>query len=698
MSIKRDIVWRVAVMYTLVFIVAVCVVFKVLKLQWVEADRWKVKGMELMTEESYFPAERGEIFSEDGDILACSIPYFDVRMDLVADAITDEVFQENVDSLAFSLSKLFKDKTPSQYLKDLKEARKKRRRDYQLGNRRLDYIELEQLKGFPILNRGRIRGGLKVTNKVRRLHPYQMLGLRTLGTLQEYEQRKVGIVGLEGAYESELKGVDGMKVKKYIGGEVRDFVIKEPQEGNDVMTTIDINVQDVAETALLRSLKQFEAQRGCAIVMEVSTGEIKAMANLSKVPGKDSAYFEDYNFAIGGAAEPGSVFKIASMLALLEDGKVSLKDSIDTGNGVGYFYGAKLTDSRGYGKISISEVIELSSNVGIAKLVNRAYKDNPKEFVSRLYDLHLHEPLGVKIKGEGKPLIKYPGDKATYWSGITLPWMSVGYETKVTPLQMLTLYNTIANDGVMLRPKIVKAIMRNGVVKKDLSKPEVMDNKICSSETIKMLQDMLVGVVQRGTAKKMQDDRYQIAGKTGTARMAKSGGYSRDSYRASFIGYFPAESPRYSCAVVIEEPLKSKGYYGGSVAAPVLKEIADELYAKGLLKTPVSLDSVVDKSKLELDLLGGAGEEIAQLYEQFGKGKISKTEKFVRVAKEGDFSALEVKETVPSFVGVSLKDALFLLEGKGVEVEIKGVGKIVKQSVKGGTALEGVKKIVLTLS
>lgn len=681
MSIKKDIVKGVRIFWALLVLIAVLIIVRIAQLQAADVSDLGAKAVRVYTKKKKFAAPRGEIYAKNGYLLACSLTYFDLRIDLGAPAITDSIFRLHIDSLALSLSQLFKDKSKNAYAKELRRVRNKGDRYHLFGNRKINYMEAERVKSFPILRRGKYKGGLILEEEILRHRPFGMLGGRTLGKMEvDARQVKVGGLGLENAYESELKGVEGVREWRVAPRNKMDFIVKEAVEGNDIYTTLDIDIQDVAETALLRQLEHFKAHHGTAVVMEVKTGEIKAIANLEIAA--DSNYYERRNHAIADAVEPGSVFKLPSMIALLEDGAAKLTDSIETGNGARKFYGATMKDYHACGKITVQEVFEKSSNVGVSMLIHKTYKDNPQKYIDRLYDLHLGEPLNLKIKGEGRPYIKDTNSEV--WWLTSLPWMSVGYEVNVTPLHMLTLYNAVANNGKMVKPRLVYAIKRNGKVVRDLSKPIVIDNNICSEGTLKKLHIMLEGVVERGTATNIKDERYKIAGKTGTAHIAKvGGGYDMKNYRATFIGYFPADNPKYSCAVVIDKPDRSIGRFGGSVSAPVFKKIADALYAKGMLTEARPLASVIDSTKQSLKLLSGLNKSVNIIGEDFVE----------------DSGLKEVNDNVmPDVLGMTLQDALFLLESRGVNVKVKGQGIISSQSVKAGTEVkEGIEVSLLLI-
>ncbi|MBN2520711.1 MAG: penicillin-binding protein 2, partial [Bacteroidales bacterium] len=577
MSIKKDIVWRVAVIYFSILFFALLIIGRVFYLQFFESEKWKSKSEMISYQDVTIEPNRGDIYSNDGRLLATSVPFYEVRMDLNSNALNSDLFYEKVDSLALCLSYLFKDRSQNEYRRLLILNKNKGNR-YFLIQKHVTYTQLKKLRNFPIFRLGRYKGGLIIEQTNKRIMPHLNLAARTIGYISEG-----GAVGLEGAYDKYLRGVVGVKLMQKLSGGVwmpiDDKNAIEPQNGKDIITTIDINFQDVAEQALLKQLLKVDAIHGCAVLMEVETGDIKAISNLKR--NSDGTYSELYNFAIGESTEPGSTFKLASLIVALEDKHIDLDDTVQTGNGEIEYYGIKLTDSKegGYGKITIKEAFEYSSNVGISKVITKYYGKNERKFIDRLYSMNLNEKLGMEIKGEGDPLIKYPSDPT--WSGISLPWMSIGYELRLTPLQILTFYNAIANDGKMIKPRFVKGIMEHGEITRSF-KMEVINHSICSKQTIIKVKELLEGVVENGTAQNLKNPNYKIAGKTGTAQIAnKKYGYNHDkgvSYQASFVGYFPADNPKYSCIVVVNSPSRYI-YYGNIVAGPVFKEIADKVYA-----------------------------------------------------------------------------------------------------------------------
>lgn len=701
MSIKKDILWRVGLVYVFpILFIAVIIVGQVLRLQLVEGEKYREKGKANSFRDITIPADRGNICSCDGRLLASSVPHFQIRMD--THVCPDTIFDSKIDSLALCLSRFYKDKSRWYYKSRIINARKANKRYLLVNKRELTYNELKSIKKFPVFRLGKNKGGLIVKQINRRIQPHRNLACRTIGYLSESEYSRLeGRVGLEGAYETELRGKDGVGVKQKMIGKWLPFNVVDPVDGYDLLTTIDINFQDVAETVLEKQLKEYNADHGTVVLMDVKSGAIRAIANLGRDTVKN-IYVEDYNYAVGESVEYGSVFKLASMIALLEDGFVSPKDSVDTGDGKYVFYDRVMRDSHrgGYGKITVRDIFEKSSNVGISKLVNKFYKDNAYRYVNRLYSMRLNEPLGVEIKGEGWPRIKYPGDKD--WYGTTLPWMSIGYEVNMTPLQILTFFNAVANNGKMVKPKFVKELRYRGKIVRKFD-DEILSSKICSDKTLDIVHNMLEGVVERGTAKNIKSKEYKIAGKTGTALIAeKNKGYRSKIYRASFVGYFPTENPMFSCIVAISNPDRSKGIYGSTVAAPVFKAISDRVYAMTYSMHP-QLESPEKDNRIP-DLSNGFKKDLNIIAKEFGykvQNRYNNSD-WVRVGNgKASLGYKEIKISkyrVPDVKGMGLKDALFLLENLGLKVKCKGKGIVRRQSLKPGTRIKRGNIIYLVLA
>ncbi|MBT6746903.1 MAG: transpeptidase family protein [Flavobacteriales bacterium] len=703
MEEKKDILWRVYLVYFFMCLFGAAIVGRIVFIQFVEGDKWISKAENTTTKLKDIEAVRGNIYAEDGSLLATSIPIYEVRFDPNCDALKDVVWDENIDSLCISLSILFDDKTATEYKRDLIGAKENGAR-YHLIKRNVKYTQLKKMREFPIFKRGRYKGGFIFMQQNKRQKPFRQLAARTIG----YDRDGLKPVGLEGAYRTELKGIEGKRLMQKIGGGVwmplnADNEI-EPQDGSDIVTTIDVNIQDVAHRALLEQLELHNADHGCVVMMEVSTGEIKAIANLSR--GKDGDYYEQYNYAIGESTEPGSTFKLASVIAALEEGLVNVTDSVDTGNGRYKFYDQVMTDSKfgGHGKMTFGEALVVSSNIGISKVINDAYAKNPQAFVDRLYKMNLQQSLDVEIAGEGKPLIKSTKDKS--WSGVTLPWMSIGYEVQMTPLQILTFYNAIANNGRMVQPKFVNEVQVRGKTIRKI-KTQVINESICSKSTIEKIKPLLEEVVENGTARNLKNAHFKIAGKTGTVQIANDKyGYKYDSkvsHQASFVGYFPAESPKYSCIVVVNAP-SNNVYYGNLVAGPIFKEIADKVYANSveiheeLQQQELMANNTIPVSK------NGSQKDLVKVFKKLAvPTDVQSLDNQWAITRTGDESVeIQVRKVitglVPNVVGMAATDAIFLLENAGLGVKIDGKGTIKSQSIKPGLRVGIGDQITLELS
>lgn len=702
MDIKKDILWRVGVVYFTFLAFGLVIIGRVIYLQIAEGKIWKEKAQKLTVRDMIIEPNRGDILSEDGRIIATSLPFYEVRMDLATEPLTNIIFNKSVDSLSLCLSRLFGDKSWEAYRAELVMARRDRER-FHLIKRRVSYEELKQLKTFPLFRLGPNKGGLILIQDNIRFMPHGDLAARTIGYTTKSD--KGPVVGIEGAYDKELTGREGLRLMQRMPGglwmPLRDGNQVEPEDGVDVVTTIDVNLQDVAENALMKQLIAHNANHGTAIVMEVNTGEIRAMVNL----GLDEwgRYREVYNYAIGESTEPGSTFKLPSLMAAMEDGLIGLDDTVNTGNGKFKIFDKEIKDTKegGYGLLTVEKVFEHSSNVGVAKLITRLYKGKEKKFIDRLYSFHLNEPLDPELKGEGKPEIKYPGSK--YWSGISLAMMSHGYEVKLTPLQILTFYNAVANNGRMMKPVFVKELIQKGKVIHSFS-PVVIDPSICSSSTIRKAHKMLEGVVDSGTAINLRNSTYKIAGKTGTAQIAnRNSGYG-NQYLASFVGYFPAEDPKYSCIVWVSSPSNSV-YYGNVVAGPVFKEISDKIYA-----TRIGVNEKIQKVGWfeKVDAPYTKGGYLPELKEVLGDLnfhlKARNTTESLWVITEKDSASIGyygrqfTRNLMPDVTGMGLKDALYILENIGLRVVVNGKGTIVRQSLQPGTRIARGNVVYLEMS
>ncbi|MDY0076731.1 MAG: penicillin-binding protein [Bacteroidales bacterium] len=690
MDEKKDILWRVYLLYVAMLIFGLAIVFRIGWIQLTKGEQLRAQAQKQELKFFSVQALRGNVLSDDGALLATSVPVFEVRLDIASTLIDQPFFDSKVDSLAFLLSELFKNKSKAAYLHDLKTARKQGNR-YFLLHSRATFSQVKKLRSFPILKRGKYRGGLILIPHDKREKPFRELASRTIGYENESEDL---FVGIEGAYHQELKGIDGKQLKRRINNgdwkPMFDDNEVEPQNGKDVVTTIDINIQDVAEDALRRNLIENNAEEGCAVLMEVATGKIKAIANLSwdKASG---AYREKYNYALAESVEPGSTFKLASMMALLEDDKVKLSDTIDIGrSGYTVYFNRTMRDVYPIrdGRITVREAFEKSSNVAVSRLVYEAYKENPAKFVERLYGMSLNKPLGLEIAGEGKPYIKHPSDKKN-WYGTTLPWMSIGYELSMTPLQILTFYNAVANDGKMVKPIFVEEI-RQGVNVVKHFETTLINKSIASRSTIDSVKSLMEGVVQNGTARYLKSSSFTIAGKTGTAQIATGKtGYNKTNYTASFVGYFPASNPKYSCIVVVSNPSSGK-IYGGAVSAPVFKEIADKIYATRLNIHDETKDKPLETSILAITGVPLFHEDATNLYHALEVPFHNTSTGAIWLNAKADSLGLALQSInyrenlIPNLRGMNARDAVFLLENMGMKVQLSGHGQVAWQSINAG--------------
>lgn len=710
MEVKKDILWRVYLSFLGIVLFAVLVLGRAAYIQQVEGPGWRKMAQEQTHKEVEIDAERGTIYSEDGNMLSTSIPYFDIYIDFAADGLRakgGKIFKDNVDSLSQQLAAFYKDKSSKEYKKQLQAGFAKKNR-YFLLRKNIPFKEYKVLRTFPLLKMDPNKGGFIAEVKNKRLVPYGLLANRTIGLSREFIDKdgntKTMNVGLEYTYDSVLKGEQGKRIVRKIspgvfapieGSEI------EPENGRDIITTIDVNIQDIAENALHKVLLENECEYGTAIVMEVKTGKIKAMANLGRRT--DGSYFEDLNYAIRNT-EPGSTFKLATMLALLEDNYIKLDGRVNLEGGKWMVNGRTVYDSESHGyDVSIKEAFELSSNVGMAKLAMAHYSKNPMGFVEHLRRLHFHEHSGIDLKGEAQPTVKTPKSKS--WSATSLPWMSFGYEILISPLQTLMLYNAVANNGTMMKPYLVNEVQKSGMVLSSF-KPETMEERIASEKTIRLLQECLNGVCQdpHGTGYTLfKGAPYLVAGKTGTSLMANgSRGYADHIYQSSFAGYFPAADPKYSCIVVVRNKPFAKKYYGAAIAGPVFKEIADKLYA---LQNNTEIPSMMTMRKDSSSYLyAGSMSDMKEIMSavQWNFLDSANSQDWGRLyARNGDrvMRGQPVSEKkMPDVRGMGLKDALFLLENMQLKVIARGKGKVKQQSIEPGITLDKKSPVILELN
>lgn len=694
MNIKRSILLRVRVAFLFVTLFAIAVVAKIGHIQFAEGEKWAAMGERISFDYKRVKATRGNIYSDNGSLLATSLPFYKIAFD--ATIPKDEIFRKGVDSLAWHLSVFFRDKSKLEYKRMLIDARETGKQYIILNRRKINYQEKKRMMEWPIIREGRLRGGAIFEKVDVRYMPFANLGRRTIGFINENDRG----AGLEYSFNEHLGGQDGYAYYQKLAGGVWKPIFDANNvkaiNGLDLQTTLDINLQDVAETALHKAMVQHDADDGMIVVMEVATGEVKAITNLS-ADGHGN-FAEKLNFAARNF-EPGSTFKLVTMMALLEETNIELTDSIDTGNGEYQFYNNKVRDHEegGLGKVTIQEAFEHSSNVAMAKLVDEHFGLKPADFLAYLDKLNLSKPLGIQIAGEPEPKIKRPGDKG--WSGISLPWMAYGYGFEITPLHTLALYNAVANDGVMIKPVIVKSV-KKADEDEETFETDVVNDRICSDETLKQLRILLEGVVERGTAKGIKGTHYRIAGKTGTAQILENGRYTK-KYITSFVGYFPAHAPKYSAMVLIKNP---RGWYqyGSNVAAPVFKEIADNIYARDIeLHDPMTLQQYVQSDVLPF-IKAGNQQDLTLVCNELGiVNQTATEEEWVRTTRVGNGISWK-KNTqgegiVPDVSGMTFRDAIFLLERSGLTVMYEGKGRVIDQSLTAGARITKGDRIYIRL-
>lgn len=709
MDIKNEVLYRVYfLLFGIVVPVSLVLVYRTVQISILEGERWRDQGERNYLDYRTVEADRGNILSTNGNLLATSIPYFDLYFD--PKAPSDEHFERYIDTMSQCLAHyVLEDYTVGgarEYLLSLREGSNR----HVLLKAKASYAEKKFIEEMPLFSLGRNRGGFIAEKRSERRRPFGVLAQRTIGYVREGAKP----VGLEGYYDEQLGGQPGQRLmicvdrSKDLWMPMDDLTVIEPQSGNDLVTTIDLDIQDIAQQALSRAINVHDAQWGTAIVMEVETGAIRAIANLGRT---EQGLWETYNYAVGQRSEPGSTFKAASVLAMLEDGYLSLDDSIRIYNGRGEFYNEVMEDASPYSykldTIRLRDAFEISSNVGIAKAVEKFYatknkangQEGPARFIRHLKAFNLNQPVGIEIEGEANPYIKEAFNEADEWSGTTLPWMSIGYELQLTPLQLLTFYNAIANDGRMMKPYLVSEIRRLGKTQ-EAYYPTVINKRIASRKAIEQLQELLEEVVERerGTAHKLKTDAYRFAGKTGTAQVnyTRIGSNTRiGGYQASFVGYFPAQKPKYSCFVLINKP-KRGGFYGGDVAGPVFREIADNIFRIKLDLHPVlnaTAPPLMDGDRLPGFSIGDQA-DFRSLLSYLNIKTYGTPETPISVLRpRSDSLMLEQRSipegTVPNVVGLGLRDALYILENRGLTVAQEGVGKVARQSIIPGTRING---------
>ena len=704
-------------------LVGIAVVVKGAIIMFAERQYWKDVAERFVKENVTVKPNRGNILSADGKLLASSLPEYSLFIDFkYYDSNTkrsikgqnkkDSLFKANLDSICIGLNKIFPEYSVRTYKEHLSKGRKSKVwQHYPLfpnRHKRINYTQYKEIKSLPYFNLGINRSGLHHQEYNNRKRPFGALAAQTLGRL--YADTAQGARnGIELAFDSLLKGKDGVSHRQKVMNKFLNIIDLAPVDGCDIISTIDIDMQDICEKALVDELKKLNASVGVAVLMEVATGEVKAIVNMTK--GNDGKYYEMNSNAISEMREPGSTFKTASIMVALEDGHITPNTEVETGSGIMNMYGSKMRDHNwhrgGYGKINVTRILEVSSNIGVSYLIDKYYKDNPQRFVDGLKKMSIDQPLHLQIRGEGKPNIMGPEDRkkaGRYFSKTSLPWMSIGYETQVPPMNILTFYNAIANDGVMVRPKFVKAAVKDGEVIQEYP-TEIINPKICSEKTLKQIRKILQRVVSHGLAKPAGSKQFSVSGKTGTAQMSKgASGYKSGTvhYQVSFCGYFPSEAPKYSCIVSIQKPGLPAS--GGTMAGSVFSKIAERVYAKDLR---YDIKNAVDSTSNVIPTIKAG--EINEASYVLNKLDIP-TEKAYREESSYNWGYAEEKEKsillqekktndnlVPNVNGMGAKDAVFLLESRGLRVQLQGRGKVKSQSIKAGTQLVKGQTISLTL-
>lgn len=685
--VSDNILSRVYFLFGLFILFTFAIVIQIIRIQYIQGKYWRELEQKERIVQLPVKADRGNILADDGSIMATSLPYYKVGMDAKAfrrDSFIN--FNDSLEVLAENLALHFgKGQKDARYFRDKilnglnsPKLSKVKYLYIPLIPEYIDHEQLTMLTGWPLLNKGRFISGLVIDKKQQRFYPFQQLGRMTLGIVSDSAK---AIRGLEYAFDKELRGKDGLVLAQKLAGKtlmpLDKFGEKLSQDGYDVQSTLNINMMDVVREALRKTVVRHEAKLGVAILMETATGHIKAIAN----------YPEDFNYAVAMPIEPGSTFKLASAIAVLEDKFVKPGDTIDTGNGTIKFYDKVISDHVAHGKVTFEQAIALSSNVAISKLVYDNYKDQPDRYIAHLERMRLTQSTGIQLKGEPEPFLVRPGDRT--WSGTSLPSLSYGYGIRLTPMQMLTFYNAIANNGIMVKPLLVTNIRDKSRVYETFV-PEVLKDRICSDETLKQICKMMEMVVTSGTAYSIRSKDYSIAGKTGTVRKLVDGKYQQ-IYRASFVGYFPADKPKYTCLVLIDEPSIGE-IYGSTVAAPVFKEIADFIYATDLDMNHevLAVDGPVSKKYPVGRLV--ASRNILTIYNTLNIPAPDQPEAdWLKASRQGKIVKLTAwnpnQYYVPDVSGMTSRDAVALLENLGLKVQITGNGRVKRQSLFAGTVI-----------
>jgi cell division protein FtsI (penicillin-binding protein 3) len=695
MKIKTNILLRIYFVYALILMSAVAVLAKIYYIQNYKDDFWIKKSLQLSTKLFVLHGERGNIYTHDENLIATSIPFFDLYVDFASTGMTREVFDTNVDSLAIYMANNFKQNSAQQYKNILVQAKKAKKR-YYLIKRNVDYSTLKEIKQWPLFREGKYKGGLIVEMRQSRKYPYTLLALRTIGEHRLNSQS----VGIESSYNKYLSGSEGQILKQKIAGDVWMPIENEstiaPKNGDDIVTTIDINLQDAAETALKKALDSSNADFGCAVVMEVETGAIRAIANLGRM--KDGQLWEIDNYAISHKSEPGSTFKAASYLMLLDKGYININDTISNGGGKWNFYGRIMSDEHIYeSNLSIRDAFARSSNIAVAKLIDKNYKNQKNEFYRTLQKYGLTEVSGIDLNGETKPNVSPP----KYWSSLSLPWRATGYEQTFSPIQILTFYNTIANNGFRAQPYLVEKITRNGKTIHQFL-PKIGKEPIAKQSAIDQVKELLKGVIEnpKGTGRSIKSEYFELAGKSGTAKLLGDNKSYGDANQAMFAGFFPVKKPRYSCIVLIYNP-KGAHRTGGGVSGPVFKEIAEKALSTDLHLSP-DYKKTIQELPISLAEVKGETHQIKNIISKYGyKTDLKDEVQYIDVEMRKSGIKLETTATkeniVPNLIGLNFDDVLYLLENMGLKITYSGLGKVTNQSIPAGTKISKGSQILITM-
>lgn len=704
-GIKREITSRFAYFISIIFILFVFLMFNLYKIIVIKGPALREEAANTYIKERSIDATRGNIYSSDGSLLATSLPKYRLGVDPTVysrNKANEELYKKNIDGLAAALSNFFQDRSTEEYKNKIETAVKNKRKYLLLNNRLLDFQERKKVLAFPLFREQKgnpTKTGI-VFDKINvRYAPFGQMAYRTIGYLKDKVK-----VGIEGSFDKELRGTPGVglfeKMDKNTWRPVENDAKTIPIPGYDLHTTLDINIQDIVETALKNALTNFKGEYAVGIVMETQTGEIKAISNLSKNPNSPTGYMEAKNHAIDTRNDPGSVFKLPSMMAMMEEDGLELNEMINVGGDKQMFFGRWMSDSHAMGYASVEKIIESSSNIGTMKLMQRTFGGKGTKYYNYLKKFHLIDPINFQLKSANEtPVYKIP----TKWTKEYMLWSSVGYSTSYTPLSIIAFYNAIANKGYWVQPLLIKYAKRGGETIIDYTKTQVRDaNPLCSKETIKKLQIMLEGVVTQGTATNIKGAPYGIAGKSGTAqKVKKEGGYS-NKYYVTFVGYFPAKNPKYTVLVTMDSPEGgTKETNSRQVTAPVFREISDNIFARDMkLQKKLSgiLPDSLNNNKLSQTIHPFDGDI---LFPNLGLPKFDSDGRWFNFSLEKktvvNTPLIYPVKTVPSVIGMNLRDALFALENKGLKVRANGMGKVVAQSIPPGSALQKGAMLQITL-